>query len=131
MIKSSSAAPEKEIVTSVSKLNGKTPTGDLNDKWSKYKSSIKLVNPANKRKFNVIVVGTGLAELASATLAELGYNVKTFASKIHLEELTVLLLKVELMLLKITKMMVIVFIGFLLIQLKVGTIEPERLMFIG
>ena len=48
MIKSSSAAPEKEIVTSVSKLNGKTPTGDLNDKWSKYKSSIKLVNPANK-----------------------------------------------------------------------------------
>ena len=79
MIKSSSAAPEKEIVTSVSKLNGKTPTGDLNDKWSKYKSSIKLVNPANKRKFNVIVVGTGLAGAsASATLAELGYNVKTF-----------------------------------------------------
>ncbi len=79
MIKSSSAAPEKEIVTSVSKLNGKTPSGDLNDKWSKYKSSIKLVNPANKRKFNVIVVGTGLAGAsASATLAELGYNVKTF-----------------------------------------------------
>lgn len=79
MIKSSSVAPEKEIVISVSKLNGKTPTGDLNDKWSKYKSSIKLVNPANKRKFNVIVVGTGLAGAsASATLAELGYNVKTF-----------------------------------------------------
>src|SRR5210317_1704435 len=79
MIKSSSAAPEKEIVTSVSKLNGKTPSGDLNDKWSKYKSSIKLVNPANKRKFNVIVVGTGLAGAAtSASLAEMGYNVKTF-----------------------------------------------------
>ena len=79
MIKSSSAAPEKEIVTSVSKLNGKSPSGDLDDKWSKYKSSIKLVNPANKRKFNVIVVGTGLAGAsASATLAELGYNVKTF-----------------------------------------------------
>ena len=44
MIKSSSAAPEKEIVTSVSKLNGKTPTGDLNDKWSKYKSSINKAN---------------------------------------------------------------------------------------
>ena len=79
MIKSSSAAPERETIISVSKLNSKTPTGDLNDKWSKYKSSIKLVNPANKRKFNVIVVGTGLAGAsASATLAELGYNVKTF-----------------------------------------------------
>ena len=53
--------------------------GDLSEKWTNYKSNMKLVNPANKRKFNVIVVGTGLAGAsASATLSELGYNVKAF-----------------------------------------------------
>ena len=73
------ALPEKEIVTHVKKLDGKSPGGDLHDKWSKYKSEMKLVNPANKRKYNIIVVGSGLAGgSASATLAELGYNVKTF-----------------------------------------------------
>ena len=73
------ALPEKEIITHVKKLDGKTPGGDLQDKWSKYKSEMKLVNPANKRKYNILVVGTGLAGgSASATLAELGYNVKTF-----------------------------------------------------
>ena len=71
--------PEKEFVESVSKLDGRLPSGDLEDKWDKYKSSMKIVNPANKRKFNVIVVGTGLAGgSAAATLAELGYNVKSF-----------------------------------------------------
>ncbi|MFL2630175.1 MAG: fumarate reductase/succinate dehydrogenase flavoprotein subunit [Thermodesulfobacteriota bacterium] len=75
----SDSLPEKEIVESVSKLDGRTPSGDLEDKWSKYKSSIKLVNPSNKRKFNIIVVGTGLAGASAAsTLAELGYNVKSF-----------------------------------------------------
>ena len=73
------ALPEKEIITHVKKLDGKSPGGDLHDKWSKYKSEMKLVNPANKRKYNIIVVGSGLAGgSASATLAELGYNVKTF-----------------------------------------------------
>ncbi len=73
------ALPEKEIVTHVKKLDGKSPGGELHDKWSKYKSEMKLVNPANKRKYNIIVVGSGLAGgSASATLAELGYNVKTF-----------------------------------------------------
>lgn len=55
------------------------PSGSLDEKWTKYKSNVKLVSPANKRKFNLIVVGTGLAGAsASASLAELGYNIKTF-----------------------------------------------------
>ena len=61
-------------------LNSNVPEGDLSEKWTKYKSGMKLVNPANKRKFNVIVVGTGLAgSSAAATLSELGYKVKAFS----------------------------------------------------
>jgi succinate dehydrogenase / fumarate reductase flavoprotein subunit len=61
-------------------LDSKTPKGPLKDKWTDYKNHIDLVNPANKRNIDVIVVGTGLAGgSASATLAELGYNVKAFA----------------------------------------------------
>ncbi len=60
-------------------LNPKTPKGSLSEKWTNHKSKINLVSPANKRQIDVIVVGTGLAGAsASATLAELGYNVKTF-----------------------------------------------------
>lgn len=60
-------------------LNSKTPAGELGDKWKNHKAAIKLVSPANKRKFEVIVVGTGLAGAsAAASLAELGYNVKAF-----------------------------------------------------
>jgi len=61
------------------KFDSKTPGGPLEDKWSKHIFDIKLVNPANKRKFDIIVVGTGLAGAsAAATLAELGYNIKAF-----------------------------------------------------
>lgn len=61
------------------KLDAKIPAGPLPDKWSKYKSSVKLVNPANKRKFTVIVVGSGLAgAAAAASLGELGYKVLCF-----------------------------------------------------
>lgn len=60
-------------------LDSKIPDGPLADKWTKYKFSLKLVNPANKRKYNIIVVGTGLAGAsAAASLAELGYNVQAF-----------------------------------------------------
>ncbi len=60
-------------------LISKIPAGDINTKWNEYKFSLKLVNPANKRKYNIIVVGTGLAGAsAAASLAELGYNVSTF-----------------------------------------------------
>ncbi|MFP5039960.1 fumarate reductase/succinate dehydrogenase flavoprotein subunit [Parasediminibacterium sp. JCM 36343] len=60
-------------------LNAKIPAGPLDDKWKDYKGHCKLVNPANKRKLEVIIVGTGLAGAsAAATLGELGYKVKAF-----------------------------------------------------
>ncbi|PHR69131.1 MAG: succinate dehydrogenase flavoprotein subunit [Lutibacter sp.] len=63
----------------MAKLDSKVPKGPLADKWTTYKDKIDLVNPANKRNIDIIVVGTGLAGgSAAATLAELGYNVKAF-----------------------------------------------------
>ncbi|SOC79121.1 succinate dehydrogenase subunit A [Salinimicrobium sediminis] len=63
----------------MSVLDSKIPEGPLEHKWNNYKNTINLVNPANKRNIDIIVVGTGLAGgSAAATLAELGYNVKTF-----------------------------------------------------
>ena len=60
-------------------LNSKVPPGSLEKKWTNYKSSIPLVSPANKKKMNIIVIGTGLAGAsAAASLGELGYNVKSF-----------------------------------------------------
>ncbi len=60
-------------------LDAKIPAGPMAEKWDNHKFSIKLVNPANKRKFDVIVVGSGLAGAsAAASMAELGYNVKVF-----------------------------------------------------
>ncbi len=60
-------------------LDGKVPFGPLDEKWDKHCHDMKLVNPANKRKYSIIVVGTGLAGAsAAATLAELGYNIEAF-----------------------------------------------------
>jgi len=60
-------------------LDSKIPDGPLAEKWTKHKASIKVVNPANKRKLDVIVIGSGLAGgAAAASLGELGYNVKVF-----------------------------------------------------
>ncbi len=61
------------------RLDAKIPGGPLPQKWDRHRFELKLVNPANKRKFDILVVGTGLAGAsASASLGELGYNVKTF-----------------------------------------------------
>lgn len=61
------------------KLESKIPDGPLTEKWTKHKFNLKLVNPANKRKYEIIIVGSGLAGAsAAASLAELGYNVKVF-----------------------------------------------------
>lgn len=63
----------------MSKIENKIPEGPLAEKWSKHKSAIKVVSPANKRKLDVIVVGTGLAGAsAAASLSEMGYNVHAF-----------------------------------------------------
>ncbi len=60
-------------------LDGKCPTGPIEQTWDKHRFDLKLVNPANKRKYNIIMVGTGLAGgAAAATLGELGYNVQAF-----------------------------------------------------
>ena len=60
-------------------LDSRVPDGPLADKWTNHKFDMKLVNPANKRKYEIIVVGTGLAGgAAAATFGELGYNVKCF-----------------------------------------------------
>src|SRR5437870_939323 len=61
------------------KLDSKIPPGPISQKWDKHKAAIKLVNPSNKRKYEIIIVGTGLAGgSAAASLAELGYCVKSF-----------------------------------------------------
>ncbi len=63
----------------MSKLDSKIPEGSLSEKWTKYKSTVSLVNPANKRQLEIIVVGSGLAgSAAAASLAEMGYKVKVF-----------------------------------------------------
>src|SRR5688572_28272468 len=60
-------------------LDARSPSGPIEKKWSQHKFDLKLVNPANRRKYTVIVVGTGLAGgSAAATLGELGYNVLSF-----------------------------------------------------
>jgi succinate dehydrogenase / fumarate reductase, flavoprotein subunit len=61
------------------KLDSKIPEGPIGEKWTKHKFNLKLVNPSNKRKYDIIIVGTGLAGAsAAASLGELGYNVKAF-----------------------------------------------------
>lgn len=70
---------EELLAKNTVKLDSKIPEGPVADKWDNYKENMKLVNPNNKRKFKVIVVGTGLAGAsAAATLAELGYQVDAF-----------------------------------------------------
>ena len=63
----------------MAQLDPKAPEGPLAEKWRRHKAAIRLVNPANKRKYEIIVVGAGLAGASAASsLAELGYKVKSF-----------------------------------------------------
>ena len=63
----------------MTKIDAKIPDGNLAEKWTKFKSSVPLVNPSNKRNLEIIVIGSGLAgSSAAASLAELGYKVKVF-----------------------------------------------------
>lgn len=63
----------------MTKLNAQIPDGPLAEKWTKYKANAKLVNPANRKKLDIIMVGTGLAGAgAASSLGEMGYNVKAF-----------------------------------------------------
>jgi succinate dehydrogenase / fumarate reductase flavoprotein subunit len=60
-------------------LDGKAPTGTIESTWIRHRSDLKLVIPANRRKYKILVVGTGLAGAsAAASLGEMGYNVETF-----------------------------------------------------
>ncbi len=64
-------------------INSKIPAGEMAQKWIKYKDTCKLVNPANKRSLEIIVIGTGLAGAsAAASLGEMGYKVKAFCFRI-------------------------------------------------
>src|ERR1700740_684220 len=66
-------------MASSSKLDAKIPQGEIDQKWTKYRSTVHLVNPVNKRSLEIIVVGSGLAgSSAAASLAEMGYKVKVF-----------------------------------------------------
>ena len=63
----------------MTQLDSRIPQGPLAEKWTKHKAEIKVVSPANKRKLDIIIVGTGLGGAsAAASLGELGYNVKVF-----------------------------------------------------
>ena len=65
-------------------LLANSPSGPIERKWDRRRSRLKLINPANKRKYNVIVVGSGLAGAsAAASLAELGYNIQCLCYQVH------------------------------------------------
>lgn len=92
---------------------------------------MNLVNPANKRKYNIIVVGTGLAGAsACATLGELGYNVDAFSFHESPRRAHSIAAQGGINAAKIIEMMVIVFLGCFMIRLKVEIIDQENQMFI-
>lgn len=113
-------------------LESKIPAGNVADKWTQYKSSVPLVNPANKRQLEIIVVGTGLAGAsAAATLAEMGYKVKAFCFQDSPAERTPSPHKEVSMQQKIIKTMVTPFIAYFTIRSKGVTTAPAKPMCIA
>jgi hypothetical protein len=112
------------------KLDSKIPEGPIADKWDNHRFSSKLVNPANKRKFKIIVVGSGLAGgAAAATLGELGYNVDCFCYQDTPRLHTPLQRRVVLTLLKIIRMTETVFTDYSTTPLKGEIFDPVKQMF--
>ncbi len=113
-------------------LDSKIPPGPLEQKWNDYKGHVKLVNPANKRKIEIIVVGTGLAGAsAAASLGELGYKVKAFVSRILRAVRTALRRRAASMLQKIIRMTETVFSVCFMIRLKEVITVPVNPMCTG
>ena len=108
----------------MAEINSKIPQGPLADKWKNYKDHQKLVNPANKRRLDIIVVGTGLAGAsAAASLAEMGFNVLNFCIQDSPR-------RAHSMLLRTIRMMVTLFTVCSTIQSKVVTIVLVKLTYI-
>ena len=98
------------------RLDSKIPSGPIADKWTNHKNTINVVAPANKRNIDIIVVGTGLAGgSASASLAEMGYNVKAFCYQDSPRRAHSIAAQGGINAAKIIKMMVILFTGFFMI----------------
>ena len=112
-------------------LNGKVPQGPLAEKWTNYRSTLPLVAPNNKRRLEIIVVGTGLAGAsAAASFGELGYNVKVFTFHDSPRRAHSIAAQGESMQRKTIRMMEIVFTGCFMTQSKAVTIAPEKPMYI-
>ena len=115
----------------MTQIDSKIPQGPLAEKWTNYKNHQKLVNPANKRRLDVIVVGTGLAGAsAAASLAEMGFNVLNFCIQDSPVVLTLSLHRVVSMRQRIIRMMVTLFTVCSTIQSKVVTTVPAKQTFI-
>ena len=113
-------------------LDSQIPPGALDEKWDNFKAHCHLVNPSNKKKYRILIVGTGLAGAsAAATLGELGYHVQSFCIQDRLGVPIVLRLKVGLMRPKIIPMMAIVCGGYFTTRLRGETIVLVRRMSIG
>ena len=111
-------------------IDSKIPEGALAEKWTNYKAHQKLVNPANKRRLDIIVVGTGLAGAsAAASLGALGFKVLNFCIQDSPRRAHSIAAQVS-MLLRIIKMMVTLFTVFSTIQSKVVTTVHAKLTFI-
>ena len=112
-------------------LDSRIPEGELANKWSDYKSKVPLVSPSNKQNIDVIVIGTGLAGAsAAASMAEMGYNVKTFCFQDSPRRAHSIAAQGGINAAKNTRMMVIVFIDCFMTQLKAVTIGLAKPMYI-